>query len=196
MFSTKSLVLDTGSITGANTMLNRLSILFPTLSFPAVAISMEASKGSRIRFNLIDVFMIEKQSKNIIKAALAVILCVLIGEGVFSLGIFWPFLLILLEWSSIYWFSLFIGILIASIYHLPVGLPALFLVVVIGGLSFVFNSRKETGWVMLLISILANFVFDKVFGLTWSWWDTVSIVIAWQMAVRWFEKSETIKLNY
>ena len=140
--------------------------------------------------------MIDKQTKNIIKAAVAVIFCVLFGEGVFGLGIFWPFLLILLDWSWIYWFSFVIGLLIASIYRIPVGPPALFLVIVTGGLSFVFNSRKETGWVMLVISLLASFVFDKVFGVTWSMWDFFSIVVAWMIASRWFERSETIKLNY
>ncbi len=158
--------------------------------------NIDASKGSSIRFIFIEVFMLDRQSKNSIKAISAVLFCVLVGEGVLGIGIFWPFLLILLDWSWIYWFSFGVGLLIASIYHLPVGLPALFLVLVTGGLSFVFNSRKETGWVMLVISLLANLVFDKVFGLPWTWWDFFSIFLAWLVAVRWFEKSETIKLNY
>ncbi|HBC45103.1 TPA: hypothetical protein DCZ81_02985 [Candidatus Collierbacteria bacterium] len=140
--------------------------------------------------------MSEKQSKNITKAILTVIFCVLIGEGVFGLGFYWPFLLILLEWRGIYWLGLAIGILISVIYRLPVGLPSLFLVVVIGGLSLVFGSRKETGVVILIVSLLANFVFDKVFGLSWTLFDLLSTVVAWAIAVNWFEKGESIKLNY
>ncbi len=140
--------------------------------------------------------MIDKQSKNIIKAVVAVLVSVIVGEGVLGLGIFWPFLLILLDLRWIYWLSFVIGLLIASIYRIPVGPPALFLVIVTGGLSFVFSSRKETGWVMLVISLLANFVFDKVFGLNWSWWEFLGVILSWSVAERWFEKSETIKLNY
>ncbi|KKT72186.1 MAG: hypothetical protein UW68_C0045G0007 [Candidatus Collierbacteria bacterium GW2011_GWB1_44_6] len=92
--------------------------------------------------------------------------------------------------------GLAIGILISVIYRLPVGLPSLFLVVVIGGLSLVFGSRKETGVVILIVSLLANFVFDKVFGLSWTLFDLLSTVVAWAIAVNWFEKGESIKLNY
>lgn len=140
--------------------------------------------------------MIDRQSKNIIKTVLAVVFSVAIGEGILGLGFFWPFLLILLEWRFVYWFSILTGMIISAIYHLPVGLPSLFLVVVTGGLSFVVSSRKEAGWVMLVISLVANFVFDKVFGLHWNLWDVVSVVIAWTAAVALFEKSETIKISY
>lgn len=119
----------------------------------------------------------------------------IIGEGIFGLGFFWPFLFILLEWRSVYWVSLFLGILISALYKMPVGLPSLFLVAVVGGLSFVFSSRKETGWVMLLISVIANFVFDKSFGLTWSAWEILFVFFAWLVAVRWFEQ-DSIKLSY
>lgn len=140
--------------------------------------------------------MLDKQSKNIIKAALAVLLSVSIGEGVFGFGFFWPFLLILLDWHWIYWFALFVGVLISGLYRIPVGLPSLFLVVVVGGLSLLFSSRKETGIVMLIISLVANVVFDLVFGLKWNVWEIFSVVAAWFIAVRWFEKAETIKINY
>ncbi|HBC45326.1 TPA: hypothetical protein DCZ81_04115 [Candidatus Collierbacteria bacterium] len=140
--------------------------------------------------------MSDKQSKNITKVALMVVFCVLIGEGVLGLGFFWPFLLILLDWQGIYWLSMAIGILISVIYRIPIGLPSLFLVVVAGGLSLVFSSRKETGLVILCVSLLANFVFDKVFGLPWNFFDLVSTVIAWLVAVTWFERGESIKLSY
>lgn len=140
--------------------------------------------------------MSDRQSKNITKAVLTVVLCVLVGEGVFGLGFFWPFLLILLEWQGVYWLALAVGILISTIYRIPIGLPSMFLVVVAGGLSLVFGSRKETGWVILIVSILANFIFDKVFGLPWSFFDLLANILAWIVAVAWFERGESIKLNY
>jgi hypothetical protein len=140
--------------------------------------------------------MSDKQSKNITKAVLTVVFSVLIGEGVFGLGFFWPFLLILLDWRGIYWLSFVLGILISAIYHIPVGLPSMYLVIVTGALALVFNSRKETGLIILIVSVVANFVFDKVFGLTWNMFDLLSCVLAWLVAVTWFEKGESIKLNY
>ena len=140
--------------------------------------------------------MLDRQSKNIIKAVVAVLLSVVLGEGVFGLGFFWPFLLILLDWKWIYWFSLFIGLLLSGFYRIPMGLPSFFLVVVVGGLSFLISSRKETGWVMLVISLVANLVFDKVFGLSWNYLDIIFIVVAWLIAQVWFEKTESIKINY
>ena len=157
---------------------------------------METNNGSSSKFNFVEVIMLEKQSKNIIKIVLAVVLSVLIGEGAFGLGIFWPFLLILLDWRGVYWLALAVGILVSVIYQLPVGLPSLFMVIVTGGLSLIFNSRKETGMVILVVSWVANLIFDKVFGLPWSWFDWVAVGLAWVVALTWFEKGESIKLSY
>ncbi len=140
--------------------------------------------------------MIDKQSKNIIKAVVVVLLSILLGEGVLGLGFFWPFLLMLLDWRWIYWLAFFLGILISALYRLPIGLPSLFLVVIVGGLSFLLSKGKETGWIILVVSLVGNFIFDKVFGFYWSVWDIVSIAIAWSLAVRGFERTETIKINY
>lgn len=136
------------------------------------------------------------QTRNIIKAVGTVLLSVAVGEGVLGLGLFWPFLLILLDWSGVYWLSLAVGILISSLYRLPIGYPALFMVAVVGGLSLLLGKGKEAGWIILAISLLANAVFDKVFGLGWSLWEAGSIVVVWIVATKWQEGSETIKINY
>lgn len=140
--------------------------------------------------------MSDRQTKNITKAIATVLLCVLVGEGIFGLGFFWPFLLIMLEWRGVYWLSFVVGVLISAIYRIPVGLPSMFLVIVTGGLSLIFGSRKETGLVILIVSLLAGFVFDKVFGLPWGVFDVVVTTLAWFVAVNWFEKGESIKINY
>lgn len=140
--------------------------------------------------------MSDKQSKNIIKAILTVLLAVLIGEGVFGLGFFWPFLLILLDSRWVYWLAFGVGILISMIYRMPIGLPSLFLVTVTGGLSLLFSSRKESSLVLLVVSILANLVFNMAFGLSWNLLELFSVVLAWLVAEAWFERGESIKINY
>lgn len=140
--------------------------------------------------------MSDKQSKNIIKAILTVLLAVLIGEGVFGLGFFWPFLLILLDSRWVYWLAFGVGILISVIYRMPIGLPSLFLVTVTGGLSLLFSSRKESSLVLLVVSILANLVFNMAFGLSWNLLELFSVVLAWLVAEAWFERGESIKINY
>lgn len=139
--------------------------------------------------------MLDKHSKNTIKAILAVLVSVFVGEGVLGIGIFWPFLFILLDWRTVYWFVLVLGVIISGLYRIPVGLPSLFLVTVIGGLSFILSSRKENGWMILLISLVCNYVFDLVFGLGWTAWEILATLIAWFVSSKWFE-SETIKINY
>lgn len=140
--------------------------------------------------------MSDRQSKNIIKAILTVLLAVIIGEGIFGLGFFWPFLLILLDSRLVYWLAFGVGILISVIYRMPVGLPSLFLVTVVGGLSLLFNSRKESSLVLLIVAVLANFVFNKAFGLSWSVLELISVILAWVIAETWFEKGESIRINY
>jgi len=140
--------------------------------------------------------MSDKQSKNTIKALIAVFVSVVIGEGIFGWGLYWPFLLILINWSGVYWWSLFAGILISVLNNISVGLPSLFIVFVIGCLSLFMRARKEMGIVILIISIMANFVFDKVFGLPWSVLESITLIIVSAIAISWFEKGESIRLNY
>ena len=138
----------------------------------------------------------DKQSKNTIKSVLTVLVLVVLGEGVLGWGVFWPFLLMLLNWSGVYWLAFAVGILISVLRGVSVGLPSLFILVVVGGLSLVMNARKEIGWVIVVISILANVVFDVVFGFNWSVWEVIAVAVSGVLAISWFERSETIRINY
>lgn len=138
----------------------------------------------------------DKQSKNTIKTILIVLLTVVLGEGVLGWGIFWPFLLALLGWNGVYWLALFVGILVSVLRGMSVGLPSLFILAVVGGLSLVLSTRKEMGWVLVVISVLAGVIFDTVFGLGWSVWEVIAIVIFGFLSLSWFERSETIRINY
>jgi hypothetical protein len=136
------------------------------------------------------------QSKNTIKSVLTVLILAILGEGVLGWGLYWPFLLVLLNWSGVYWLALGVGILISVLRGVSVGLPSLYMLVVVGGLSLVMNARKEIGWVMVVIGVLANVIFDVVFGFDWSIWEVLAVTISGIVAVSWFERSETIRINY
>jgi hypothetical protein len=138
----------------------------------------------------------DKQSKNTIKTVLTVVVLVFLGEGVLGWGLYWPYLLILLNWNGVYWFALAIGICISVLRGLSVGLPSLFILAVVGGLSFVVNARREIGWVIVLFGALSSIVFDIVFGLKWSFWEVVAVLVVGLWALSRFERSETIRINY
>lgn len=121
---------------------------------------------------------------------------VLLGEGVLGWGVFWPFLLMLLNRQGVYWLAFGVGILISVLRGLSVGLPSLFILVVIGGLSFIMSAKKEMGWALVLIAIVCNVVFDMVFGLEFSVWETLAVAVFGLWAVSWFERTETIRINY
>ncbi len=138
----------------------------------------------------------ERQSKNTIKSVLTILALVVLGEGVLGLGVYWPFLLTMLGWNGVYWLALAIGVLVSVFRGLSIGLPSLFLVAVVGGLSLVTNARKEIGWLLIVLGVLANIVFDLVFSFGWNFWESILVFIAGILAMSWFERSETIKINY
>lgn len=138
----------------------------------------------------------DKQSKNTTKLVLTVVFMVLFGEGILGWGIFWPFLLTLLNWSGVYWLAFSVGILVSVLKGLSVGLPSLFILVVVGGLSLLFNARKEMGLAIVLLGIVCSIVFDFVFGLGWSVWEVLAVVLSGLWALSWFERTETIRINY
>ena len=138
----------------------------------------------------------ERQSKNTIKSVLTILALVVLGEGVLGLGVFWPFLLTMLGWNGVYWLALAIGVLVSVFRGLSIGLPSLFLVAVVGGLSLVTNARKEIGWLLIVLGVLANIVFDLVFSFGCNFWESILVFIAGILAMSWFERSETIKINY
>lgn len=138
----------------------------------------------------------DKQSKNTTKTVLTLLVMVLLGEGVFGWGLYWPFLLILLNWGGVYWLAFGVGVLVSVLRGLSVGLPSLFILVVIGGLSLVMSTKKEISWAIIFIGIVCNIVFDIVFGLGWSVWGVAAVLVSGILALSLFERTETIRINY
>lgn len=138
----------------------------------------------------------DKQSKNTTKTVLTLLVMVLLGEGVFGWGLYWPFLLTLLNWGGVYWLAFGVGVLVSVLRGLSVGLPSLFILVIVGGLSLVMSAKKEMGWVMVLLGVLCSVVFDIVFGLGWSVWGVAAVLVSGILALSLFERTETIRINY
>jgi hypothetical protein len=138
----------------------------------------------------------DKQSKNTTKTVLTLLIMVLLGEGVFGWGVLWQFLLTLLNWSGVYWLAFVVGVLISVLRGLSIGLPSLFILVVVGGLSLVMSNRKETGWAIVILGVVSSIVFDIAFGLSWSLWETLAVLIFGLLALSWFERTETLRINY
>lgn len=138
----------------------------------------------------------DKQSKNTIKNILAVVVAVAIGEGVLGWGVYWPFLLVLVGWNGVGWLAVGVGVLLSVLNGIAVGLPSLFLVVVVGGLSLLMPVWKGTGWVLAVLSLTANLVFDLLFGFKWSWLEILPVAGAGLLAVAWFERSDALRINY
>ena len=140
--------------------------------------------------------MADKQTKNTIKTVSTVLLLIVFGEGVLGWGLYWPFLLTMLDWGGVYWLSLGVGMLVSVLRGLSIGLPSLFILAVVGLLSLVMNAKKEIGWAIVVIGVVSSIVTDVIFGLGWSVWEVLAVVVAGIMAVSWFERSETIRINY
>jgi len=102
----------------------------------------------------------------------------------------------LLNWGGVYWLAFGVGILVSVLRGLSVGLPSLFILVVVGGLSLVFNAKKEMSWVIILLGMLCSVVFDIVFGLGFSVWEVLAVFVSGLIALSWFERTETIRINY
>lgn len=177
----------------------------PILSFVAVDKSIARSRGRRSKFIFVLVIswvilhyiMLEnRQSKNTIKTVITVLVMVIFGEGVLGWGIYWPFLLVLLGWEGVYWLAFVSGVLISVLRGVSVGMPSLFILVVIGGLSFVVNARKEMSWVIVVISVVASVVFDLVFGFGISVFEIIGVSVSSVLALSWFDRTEAIKIRY
>jgi len=136
------------------------------------------------------------QDKNTIKVILAVVVSVILGEGVLGWGIYWPILLVLVDWGGIYWLGLGLGILISVLTVMNLGLPSLFIVILLGLVSFLLKLRKGLEWWLIVISLIANGLFDRIFGLTWSVVEMLVVLVVAIVVFSWETKSDSIKVRY
>lgn len=139
--------------------------------------------------------MLGNHVKNIIKVIALALLAVLVGEGVLGWGLYWPLLILLLDWEGVYWVAFLVGILISVLNGSSVGPASLGLVSFIGVFSLIFGSRMDFKGLMMILAIGANFVFDRVFGLPWSFWEMIAVIGVSLVVFNWGERHEQIRIN-
>lgn len=136
------------------------------------------------------------QTKNNIKQMVFFALSLIIGEGVFGMGLYWPFLFLMKDKKNIFWISFLCGLVLSSIYKKGFGLMSLFLVGVAALANFFINNGKGSGLLILAVSILANLVFDLAFNLHWSLLEFVIMILVGMLANRDRDVRESIRVNY
>ena len=114
----------------------------------------------------------------------------------FGFGLFWPFLLALKDKRWVYWVAFFCGIFLSVMYSQKIGLMSLYMVGVLALMSMFMGSGRGFGKWLVLISVVVAVVFDLCFGLHFSIWEGIALVITGFFASKFFETSETIKINF
>lgn len=137
-----------------------------------------------------------KQNKNIIKIILYAVLCLFFGEGVLGLGVYWPVLILIGEWKSVYWVTFVFGLFISQFYGMKVGMPSFVMVFFVAMATIFIGINKDSAKWMILFSVLANFIFDKIFGLHWSVWESVVVFLVGLWSFRGYKYQEIIKINF
>jgi hypothetical protein len=140
--------------------------------------------------------MTDKQTKNNIKQSAFALLALLLGEGVLGIGIFWPFILLLSEWTGVYWFGLAFGIMVSLVADIALGLPSLFMVVVFGLISMFVGVKRSSGWILVILAVVLNLVFDLLFDLDWSFGEALLVFGVGILIMRDLDKQEEIRINY
>ncbi len=136
------------------------------------------------------------QDKNITKAIAITFILTLLGEGLFAFGWYWPALILFSDREEIFWMALVLGLVVGSIHGLPIGVPSLFLLIVCGLVSLFPDIKKIGGMVQVVLVVVANIVFDKVFNINWSVFELISVVLVFVMFLKWFESQDSIRLRY
>jgi hypothetical protein len=153
---------------------------------------METKRGGKN--NSLELFM-SVQTKNTIKEIFFLTISVLLFEGVMGLGVFWPFLLNQTERKNSFWLAFFCGVLFSLFYNQKIGLMSLFLVTVMVGMHLMVGGGGK-GKIIMTVSLIANFVFDRLFGLNWSLWEGLVILVVCLLFAKDLESQETIKINF
>ncbi|MFZ2201779.1 MAG: hypothetical protein WAV56_00085 [Microgenomates group bacterium] len=114
--------------------------------------------------------MRKTQTKNSIGKVVLSLGLLLLGEGLFGFGLFWPvmFSLVLVS-KRTYWLGFFLGVILAVMTGTALGLASL---VIICGL-FVFERwrgvLRDNIWLTGLAAVLLGLVSDRILGLSWGW---------------------------
>ncbi len=140
--------------------------------------------------------MLENQVKNNIKLVLTALILTVIGEGVFGLGLYWPVLVLMLDWDRVYWLAFVIGIFVSVFAGIPVGFPSLLLVVITGIFSLVLDGRRTHPAIVVISILVANIIFDKLLGFNSGLIEVIVVGVTSVLLLGWGEKNESIHIRY
>lgn len=125
--------------------------------------------------------MRKTQTKNTTQRIVLSLIFLVLGETIFSAGLYWPVLFSLFfVKGSPYWYGLVFGILISLLTSTPLGLASV--IIVVG--MFVFSLIKTVAASNVLMLSLSAVVFglltDLFLSLSWGWLElTGSVILVW-----------------
>ncbi len=135
------------------------------------------------------------QKKDNIKNIVFFCAALLIGEGVFGLGLFWPFLFAMKDQKYALWSAFVAGLFLSAMYNQGVGLMSLYLTVVVVLAHFFMSSGRGFGKLVFFCSVAVNFLFNYLFGLSSSYVEIVGILVISVLFSRSIESQETIRIS-
>lgn len=121
--------------------------------------------------------MTKTHFKDIIGKVGLCFLLLLLGEGLFGFGLFWPVLLALvIRTRQTYYWGFLLGLVLSLMTATSLGLASL---VISGGL-FIFERwrgvLRDNIWLMGLVAATFGFAGDKILGLPWSLFEGVTVL--------------------
>ena len=114
--------------------------------------------------------MRKTQTKDTIGKIVLSLALLLIGEGFFGFGLFWPVLFsLVLTTKKTYWLGFFIGLILSVMTGTALGLASL---VIVSGL-FIFERwrwgvLRDNVWLSGLAAVVFGFIVDRILGLSWG----------------------------
>ena len=140
--------------------------------------------------------MIKNQVKNIIKMSLWVTLVTLLGEGVLGVSAYWPFLVLLINWSGVFWTALVVGILVSVLNGLSIGLASLLIVLSVGIIMLVLGEGQASLWVQLSLITILLVVVNKILGIHESVGEVMIVLAVSLLTLRSGSLGDTIRIKY
>ena len=117
--------------------------------------------------------MPKTQNKNIIGWAILSLIFLLLGEGLFSLGIYLVPLLKISNKDWSFYLAFGLGILASLMTGSSVGLISLLLISYVLAARGLMGVFRDNLLVLGLLVVVANFVIDKVAGSPWNVWESL-----------------------
>lgn len=140
--------------------------------------------------------MIKNQVKNTIYRSIWVILAVLFGEGILGVSLYWPFLVLLLDWGGVFWVAFGVGVLVAVLNGLTIGLASLVIVLAVGIMMLILGEGQMSLGIQLGLMLLLAVVTNKVLGIHESLGEVVLLVVVSMLVFRAGTPRDTIRIKY